>query len=86
MKLKLAKPEVNNNMTGSRVKIYIFFRMTMSHATKTRSVPSILPSHAAQIHVQPPSGTSDVDIYPLTNYTFGEGLTDCFPVQESRDR
>ena len=48
--------------------------MTMSHATKTRSVPSILPSHAAQIHVQPPSGTSDVDIYPLTNYTFGEGL------------
>jgi cleavage and polyadenylation specificity factor subunit 5 len=45
--------------------------MTMSHATKTRSVPSILPSHAAQIHVQPPSGTSDVDIYPLTNYTFG---------------
>ena len=51
-----------------------YFRMTMSHATKTRSVPSILPSHAAQIHVQPPSGTSDVDIYPLTNYTFGEGL------------
>ena len=48
--------------------------MTMSHATKTRSVPSILPSHAAQIHVQPPSGTSDVDIYPLTNYTFGEGF------------
>ena len=37
---------------------------------KSTSIP-ILPSRAAKFDVPTPCGTSEVDIYPLTNYTFG---------------
>ena len=48
--------------------------MTLTQKPVKRSV---LPSEAAQFKVLPPSGACNIDIFPLTNYTFGHWLIFC---------